>query len=171
MVYIFLYLSGIVLANLSVAHFGPSSAVINAFLFIGLDLTVRDSLHEAWKGNNLWGKMAGLIATGSVITWLLNRGAGSVAFASLMAFILASLVDTVAFHVMHKRSRWVRVNVSNVAAAMVDSLVFPTLAFGALLLPIVLGQFLAKVAGGVLWSALLSLLRNRTGTVAVIQGE
>jgi hypothetical protein len=50
---IILYLAAIVAANLSVAHFGPSVAVLNAFLFIGLDLTTRDALHERWRGRNL----------------------------------------------------------------------------------------------------------------------
>jgi len=38
----------------------------------------------------------------------------------------------------------------------VDSLIFPTLAFGALMPHIVAMQFVAKVAGGALWSWLLN---------------
>lgn len=53
MFYIMLYLVAIVLANLSVAQFGPSVTILNAFLFIGLDLTARDKLHEVWRGNRL----------------------------------------------------------------------------------------------------------------------
>ncbi len=45
-----------------------------------------------------------------------------------------------------------RINGSNIPSALVDSLVFPTLAFGSFLWPIVLGQFLAKVLGGFAWS-------------------
>ena len=63
--YVALYLVAIVLANLSVAAFGPSVVVFNAFLFIGLDLTARDQLHEAWRNDNLLPKMAALIATSS----------------------------------------------------------------------------------------------------------
>ena len=43
-----LYLAAIVLANLSVAHFGPASTPYNAFLFIGLNLATRDRLHDLW---------------------------------------------------------------------------------------------------------------------------
>ena len=43
-------------------------------------------------------------------------------------------------------------NGSNVAGAAVDSLIFPTLAFGALMPHIVAMQFAAKVAGGALWT-------------------
>ena len=71
--YVILYLVAIVLANLSVAHFGPSAAVVNAFIFIGLDLTTRDELHERWHGRNLWLKMACLIAAGSLLSWFLNN--------------------------------------------------------------------------------------------------
>ena len=63
MVYIILYLVAIVLANLSVATFGPTVVIINAFLFIGLDLTARDQLHEAWRGNNLLIKMSVMMAS------------------------------------------------------------------------------------------------------------
>ena len=45
-----------------------------------------------------------------------------------------------------------RANGSNVAGAAVDSLLFPTLAFGVLMPHIVALQFVAKVAGGALWS-------------------
>lgn len=54
-----------------------------------------------------------------------------------------------------------RVNGSNVPAALVDSIVFPTIAFGALLPWIVLGQFAAKVLGGFVWSLLLNQVRTR----------
>jgi hypothetical protein len=48
-------------------------------------------------------------------------------------------------------------NGSNVAGAAVDSLIFPLLAFGLpMLWPIVLGQLVAKIAGGAIWSAVLS---------------
>jgi hypothetical protein len=44
------YLAAIMAANLLVVQFGPSIAIVSAFLFIGLDLTTRDYLHEAWRG-------------------------------------------------------------------------------------------------------------------------
>ena len=57
MILIIVYLSAIVLANLSVAAFGPEMSIVNAFLFIGLDLSTRDALHERWQGRNLWRRM------------------------------------------------------------------------------------------------------------------
>jgi hypothetical protein len=41
------YLAAIVAANLLVAH-DPSWVYVNGFLFIGLDLTTRDVLHDRW---------------------------------------------------------------------------------------------------------------------------
>lgn len=160
MIYIVLYLSAIVLANLSVAHFGPSVAVVNAFLFIGLDLTARDKLHEAWRRNGLLWKMAALIAAGSLLSWLLNKNAGSIALASFVAFAAAASVDALVYHQLLHLPRWARINGSNVPAAMVDSIIFPALAFGwPLLWMVMLGQFLAKVAGGFLWSLVLTSKR------------
>lgn len=67
MILIGLYLTAIVAANLLVAKFGVTVVILNAFVFIALDLTTRDVLHEQWHGRNLWAKMAALIATGSAL--------------------------------------------------------------------------------------------------------
>lgn len=166
MLYILLYLIAIILANLSVAIFGrnfPQITIVNALLFIGLDLTARDQLHEAWRGRGLLPKMLALIAAGSALSWLLNRAAGPVALASFTAFAAAAGVDTLVYQLLGRYPRWLRVNGSNVPSAAVDSLIFPTLAFGALLWPIVLGQFLAKTLGGFLWSLLFRQLDRRGG--------
>lgn len=160
-IYVLMYLAAIVAANLSVAHFGPPAIVINAFLFIGLDLTARDRLHDAWHGHHLWARMAVLVSAGSLLSWLVNRDAGQIAVASLVAFAAAGVVDTCAYTVLAERPSWQRVNGSNVLAAAVDSIIFPTLAFGVLLWPIIAGQFVAKVLGGALWSV---ILRRKAGT-------
>jgi hypothetical protein len=47
-----------------------------------------------------------------------------------------------------------------VAGAAVDSLVFPTLAFGVLMPPIIAMQFAAKVSGGAIWAWLISKVRG-----------
>lgn len=152
-----LYLAAIVLANLLVAQFGASVTILNAFLFIGLDITSRDSLHEAWKGKHLVLKMALLIAIGSILSALLNWNATPIALASFVAFAVSGLVDSLIYALLGERSRLVKMNGSNLFSAAADSLIFPMLAFGfPLLLPIVLGQFVAKVAGGFIWSIILN---------------
>lgn len=159
--YITLYLLAIIAANLLVVKFGPSIAVINAFIFIGLDLTSRDYLHEQWRGKHLWWKMLSLIATGSLLSWFLNREAGQIALASFVAFAGAGVVDTVVYWLLGERSRLLRINGSNVVSAAVDSFIFPVLAFGwPPLWGIVLGQFVAKTLGGAIWSAVIEVVRR-----------
>lgn len=155
MIYVALYLAATILANLSSARFGPSASIVNALLFIGLDLTSRDKLHDAWHGRGLWWKMALLISAGSLLSWLINRNAGRIALASTLAFGIAGLCDTVIYHLLRARAKLVKVNGSNVVSALADSLVFPTVAFGAFMPLIVLGQFAAKVGGGFVWSLVL----------------
>jgi uncharacterized PurR-regulated membrane protein YhhQ (DUF165 family) len=145
------YTIAMTLANLSVAAFGPSVTAINAFVLIGLDLALRDWLHVRLK---VW-QMGVLIAFTGVLTFVLNPAAGQIAIASAVAFTAAALVDWGTF--ARLRGSWlVRANGSNVAGAAVDSVIFPTIAFGALMPQIVLAQFVAKVAGGALWAWLLA---------------
>jgi len=145
-----IYTIAMTLANLSVATFGPAISPINAFLFIGLDLALRDWLHVKLR---LW-QMGALIASSGALTYLLNPASGKIAVASACAFTLAALVDWVVFTKM--RGSWFsRANKSNVAGAAVDSLVFPTIAFGALMPGIILLQFVAKVFGGLVWAAII----------------
>lgn len=153
---VLLYLVAIVAANLSVAVFGPASAILNAFLFIGLDITTRDMLHERWEHKNFWLRMGSLITAGAVLSWFLNRHAGRVALASLIAFAASGVADTLVYMAMHRFGRIRKVMGSNIVSAAVDSLVFPWVAFGAFMPLIVGGQFLAKVAGGFLWALALN---------------
>lgn len=158
MIYLILYLGAVIVANLTVTAFGPASAIAVAFLFIGLDLTARDQLHDAWHGEGLLWKMAGLIAAGSLLSWLLNRDSQQVAIASFAAFAAAASVDAIVYHFLRRYPRWLRINGSNVPSAAVDSVVFPLLAFGGFPWAIILGQFLAKTLGGFLWSLIFRRL-------------
>jgi len=151
---IVIYAAAMTLANLSVAKFGPAISPINAFVLIGLDLALRDFLHfrlKAWQ-------MLALIAATGVLTYALNPTAGIIAVASAAAFTSAALIDWATFAKL--KGSWIyRANGSNIAGAAVDSLIFPTIAFGALMPQIVLMQFAAKVAGGALWTALIAKVR------------
>jgi queuosine precursor transporter len=153
---ILMYITAIIAANLSVAMFGPSVTVFNAFVFIALDLTTRDALHERWQGRNLWRNMLLLIGAGSLLSAALNMNAAPIALASFVAFAAAGIADTLTYQLLGDKSRLVKINGSNLISAAVDSLIFPALAFGLpLLWPIVLGQFAAKVIGGFIWSLVL----------------
>lgn len=146
-----IYALAMTLANLSISHWGPWVSPINAFLFIGLDLALRDWLHTRLKAH----QMGGLIAATGLLTYLLNPSAGMIAIASAVSFTAAAVVDWAVFTKV--AGTWMkRSTTSNIAGAAVDSLVFPTLAFGVLMPQIVALQFLAKVAGGTLWGYLIS---------------
>ena len=152
-----MYLAAIIAANLLVAWFGPNLSVVNAFLFIGLDLTARDRLHDAWRGCGLWWKMALLIAAGSILSFIMNRSTGRIALASFAAFAVSGGADALIYHLLGAKASLVRVNGSNIAGAAIDSIVFPLLAFGwPPLVLVMLGQFAAKVGGGFAWSLILS---------------
>lgn len=167
LLYVVLYLSAAVFANLTIATFGPSMAIVVGFLFVGLDLTSRDGLHEAWGGRGLWPKMFALIAAGSFLSWLLNKDAGPIALASLVAFAAAGVIDAIVYQFLHNSPWLVKVNGSNVFSAAADSLIFPTIAFGGFMPVIVIGQFAAKVAGGFIWAWIINGIRTRKQTPVI----
>lgn len=145
------YAVSMTVANLLVMQFGPAITPLNAFFLIGLDLALRDWLHVRMRP---W-QMGALILFAGLLTWLLNSAAQHIAIASAVAFGVSALVDWLVF--FKTTGSWAaRSFKSNVAGAAVDSLIFPTLAFGALMPLIVLMQFTAKVAGGSLWALVLS---------------
>lgn len=79
-----------------------------AFLLIGLDLTLRDRLHDQWHGKHLWPRMFTLIVVAGVVSYALNRVSGQIAVASVVAFSVASLAD--AYHMLKGRSWAIRAN-------------------------------------------------------------
>jgi len=100
-------------------------------------------------------QLAAVIVTGGALTWLLNPGAKHIAIASATAFVAAAIVDWLVYSLLRDRKWLVKSNVSNVAGAAVDSILFPTIAFGALMPAIIALQFAAKVSGGAVWSFVL----------------
>jgi len=94
--------------------FGPQAAVITAFLFIGLDLTLRDKLHDQWHGKQLWWKMLALICGGSAILIALNWDALPIALASATAFLAAGVGGSLVYTGLRKKHFIIRANGSNV---------------------------------------------------------
>jgi uncharacterized PurR-regulated membrane protein YhhQ (DUF165 family) len=122
-IYAVVYIAALVAANLLVAWFGPWFSLVNAFVLIGLDLSLRDKLHDLWDGENLPIKMGGLIATASIVSYAINPATGMIAFASLAAFCLSMGADSLAYQYLKGKDYMVRVNGSNTAGALVDSIV------------------------------------------------
>lgn len=163
-----LYASAIIAANLLVAQFGPSITPINAFFLIGLDLALRNYLQM--KMTKL--QMAAMIVGTGCLSYLVNPATGQIAIASGVAFTLAALADWATFNTV--TGQWMKRNLAgNSAGALVDSIVFPTIAFGSLMPAIVIAQFFAKVAGGTVWGYFLIKIftKNIQATISINQGN
>lgn len=150
-----MFLGAIVAANLLVARFGHAALVIGAVLLIPIDLATRDVLHERWEGRGLWTRMGLLIASGSVLTALLNVGATRVAIGSFAAFSLSALTNALVYQGMSGHPRLVKMNVSNFPAVVVDSIVFPLVAVPDPVALLIIIQIVGKFLGGAGWSVLL----------------
>lgn len=163
---VLLWLAAITAANLIVAKYGPEASIWCAFVLVAVTFVVRDRLHDRWEGRGRWWRMAALIAAGGALAWLacLVGGAlewipspdeaGRIGVASCVAFAAAESVDALVYHSLRARAWLERCNASNLVGAAVDSIVFPTIAFGGVLWAVSFGQFTAKVAGGLLFSLL-----------------
>lgn len=148
-----LYAVAIISANLLVAKFGPSITPINAFFLIGLDLALRNYL--ALKMSKF--QIAVMIVGTGVISYAVNPATGMIAIASGVAFTLAALADWATFNTVS--GQWMKRNLAgNSVGALVDSIVFPTIAFGSLMPAIVFAQFVAKVAGGAFFGYIIQKL-------------
>ena len=153
---IVIYVAAISAANLLVVKFGPVVTPFNAFFLIGLDMAIRNAKHEKWQNDKLPWRMGGLIAVAGVVSYAINPASGVIALASLVAFSMTVVVDTLVYQSLIKKPWILKVNGSNGAAALADSLIFPLIAFGAFLPEIVAAQFAAKLAGGAMWSYLIA---------------
>lgn len=155
MIAVIAYVAALAAANLLVAWLGPWFSPINSFLLIGLDLSLRDRQHDKWQGRHLAWKLGAMIAAAGVFSYFLNPAAKQIAISSVVSFTLAMAADSVAYQLLKNRPWLQRSNGSNTAGAAVDSLIFPTMAFGVLMPHIVALQFVAKVGGGFVWSLIL----------------
>lgn len=155
-----IFVLAIVTANLLVAEFGPWVSPINAFLLIGLDLSLRDYLHDKWVGS-IW-KMGVLIGLAGIVSYGLNPAAGRIAVASSVAFVASSLVDAGTYHALFSKRFIYKANGSNIAGAAVDSVAFPAIAFGFFpgVAAVIALQFAAKVSGGAIWAFVIDRVRS-----------
>ena len=156
LIIIAVYILSVVLANLSASHFGIWVTPINAFLLIGLEITVRDLLHE--RLNHL--QLIGVVLVAGAASYMLNADTQNIALASFLAVIVSCFVDYFVFK--RTKGSWLKKsNTSNVFSSATDSLIFPTVAFGSFNLGVVLLQFILKLSGGFLWSLLINKLKTK----------
>lgn len=158
---VLLYLFTAAGANLTLSWIGVWATPILALIFIGLDMSLRDSLHAKWESKYLWLRMSMLILGGSLLSWLINPSSQRICIASGVAFLLSGMTDA-GIYALLRGKRWgVKANTSNLFSASVDSITFSLLAFSEIKwIPCSL-SILAKVLGGFLYTCLiLALFRS-----------
>lgn len=148
------YLIAAVSANLLVKQFGIEILPYTAFFIIPFDMAARDFLHECWGSNRLR-NMVRLVLAGSALTVVSSPDSWRVALASFVAFSISNSVNYLIYELMAGRHRLARMNISNLGAAISDSIVFPLIAFGMINAHIAYAQSTSKFVGGFIWSLLL----------------
>lgn len=156
MIYVGVYLVAIVAANLIIGWLGPKSSPFIAFFLIGLDLSLRDKLHELWHGKQLVLKMGAVILAGGALSYLINRNIANIALGSSIAFAGAMLADGLVYESLFNKRKIYKMNASNVVSAAVDTVLFIWIAFGVFMWKIMLLQYAAKTLGGLAWSFVLT---------------
>lgn len=155
------------LANYAVTHWGlvPVGFGLEAPAGVyaaGLGFLLRDALHEA--AGRLW--VIAAILAGALLSWWLGASATipggrvSIAVASGLAFLLSEFCDFAVYAPLRERTLTAAVGISQVAGAVVDSILFLTLAFGSLAL--FWGQFVGKTLMVLPVIAALAVYRWRT---------
>lgn len=153
------YAFSIAMANWLTTRYGlvpvaPGLTVTAGTYAAGSALLARDLVQDsAGRGAVLVG-----IATGAAITALTSP---ALAVASGVAFLAAELVDMVAYTPLRRRG-WARaVIASNVAGAIMDTVVFLLLAGFPLTMQSLAGQLIGKVAWATLFPVLAVILAQR----------
>lgn len=128
----------VVASNVLTARFGLVGGFVAAGTFTaGLVLAARDVVRE---GGGLWAALACVAAGGAVSAVMAGP---ALAVASAAAFLLSELVDTAVYEPLRRRGRLRALAWSNVAGAVVDSVLFLWLA-GFPVWPAVAGQVAVK---------------------------
>jgi queuosine precursor transporter len=152
---LFFYLISFVGANLLVNHFGPYGLWFSSFFLIPFDFVSRCYFQEIYKGKELIGIMSGLVCAAAFITFMINYDAKMIALASVIGFSSATIVSTVFYQLVKKKSWFIKVNGSDLVAICCDSVLFQLIAFG-IISPLVMGgQVIVKFAGGLVWYYIL----------------
>lgn len=137
---------------MAITRYGPIALPFTGAVLIPLDMTARNVLHELWRGGYLFVKMGVLIAAGATVSFATGGSSQAVSVASFVAFASAGAADSVTYQWLVSRPAMVKMNASNAVASVVDSVLFPLIAFGYISLPIMAAQATLKFTGGLVWS-------------------
>lgn len=113
----------VVLANVVTAAYGIVFGLVAAGTFAaGLTFAVRDLLHES---GGRWWVLGAVVVGAGLSAWLSSP---ALALASGAAFVVSELADFAAYAPMRRRNLALAMLVSNTVGAVVDSLLFLSLA-------------------------------------------
>lgn len=140
------YLAALVLANLLVFHAGQVALLFTGLVLVPFDFAVRVRLQEAWAGVGLWGRLAGLMVVGGILTVVTVPGSHRIALASVSAFLVGSAAGAIVYAALEAYGRTLARFSSLAVMAIADSLVFPNLAFDAVSQGLIVGQAVMKWA-------------------------
>lgn len=155
-----IFLAAITAANLITTHYAsighPEASAVTAFCLVALDLVARDVLHDWYSGRRRVIVLGALILAGALLSYLANPDSAEIAKWSALAFAAAMTVDSVVYHAARRLPWAERSNISNIAGAVTDSIVFCAgVGFPWI---VAFGQTTAKIAGGVIFVLLLERL-------------
>lgn len=157
MIYLFLYVATIVLANWAIQTFGVvpvgfGLAAPAGVYFAGLAFTLRDLVQES-RGK---GWTVAAILLGAAVSWFVSP---TFAVASGAAFLASELADMAVYTPLRRRHWLGAVALSNTVGLALDSALFLWLAFGSL--EFLAGQVVAKLYMTALAVLVLWLWRRR----------
>lgn len=152
---IIIYVGAIILANMLVLIYGKYGLWLSSALLIPFDFVMRCYFHERWKGNELVLRLGLLIGTAALATYLINSDSLPIALGSVSGFIGANIIAGLIYQALINKPVIYKVNGSDFAAIMVDSIIFQAVAFGVFDPVVMFGQTLIKMGGGLLWYWLL----------------
>lgn len=157
------YLGALLGANLLAMQFGQAALPVTAALLIPFDFAVRVRLQQRWRHQvaGLWLRMLALTVCGGLLSYVIDPESQRIALSGTVSFITSSLLGTFTYEVAMKiepalppRDQAFDATMCSLAVmALADSVLFPVLAFDAVVLPLVLTQFVVKwvVSAGLVW--------------------
>lgn len=136
------YVAMFVAANVSVSVFGVWVTPINALVLIAGDMVVRDRIqHDCGARASI---LSCLLAC--IITAIAMPDSGMIAVASFTSAMVACVGSASVFR-LRSGDFYSKSMPANIAAAAIDSVLFPLIAFDAIMPGVTLAQFAAKTIG------------------------
>lgn len=150
------YVLMFLVANVLVSVFGPAVTPVNALFLIAGDMVLRDRIQ--YESGVAWSLSACLIA--GLATIAIAPGSEMIAVASALSVTIAGSASAMVFN-LKSGGFFSKAMPANIAAAAVDSVAFPLIAFDSLMPGVTLAQFAAKTIGATVILMIIKRYGNR----------